>query len=246
MQTRSMGPMSWSTSCMTWSGFSRSARMPPWILGCRVFTRPSSISGAPVTSSTWTTGTRDSSSAFAVPPVEMISNPIPESLRAKAATPRLSETETSARRFIQPPFPRKSPRPPGRAAGARPGATAPAGSPWSPPASPAPTPPPPAPPALARVHLPQQALLGLPRPHRHRLLGDDGPRVHLLDHEVHRHPRLFHTGLERPLDGAQPAKAGQQRRVDVEHGGEPLQEGRREHTEVHCAHDEREPAGSQR
>ena len=31
------------------SGLERSARMPPWIVGCRVFTRPPSISGAPVT-----------------------------------------------------------------------------------------------------------------------------------------------------------------------------------------------------
>ena len=34
------------------SGLERSARMPPWILGWRVLTRPPSISGEPVTSAT--------------------------------------------------------------------------------------------------------------------------------------------------------------------------------------------------
>ena len=34
------------------SGFERSARMPPWIFGCSVLTRPPSISGEPVTSAT--------------------------------------------------------------------------------------------------------------------------------------------------------------------------------------------------
>ena len=43
--------------------------------GCSVFTRPSSISGKPVTSATSTTGTPDSRSSFAVPPVERISTP---------------------------------------------------------------------------------------------------------------------------------------------------------------------------
>ena len=39
-----------------WAGTRRSARMPPCTRGCRVLTRPSSISGEPVTSSTSCTG----------------------------------------------------------------------------------------------------------------------------------------------------------------------------------------------
>src|SRR5215212_650880 len=88
---------------------------------------PPSISGAPVTLETGKTGTTltpASVSAFAVPPVEMISNPIPESRRAKSSTPRLSDTEISALRFIPPPSQGNSPRQPGRAVRARRGAAA--------------------------------------------------------------------------------------------------------------------------
>src|ERR687894_310710 len=70
MQTRSIGPMSCSTSCSTWPGSVRSARMPPWILGCSVLTRPPSISGAPVTSETGTTSIPASERARAVQPPE--------------------------------------------------------------------------------------------------------------------------------------------------------------------------------
>jgi hypothetical protein len=55
-----------------------------------------------VTSETWTTGTCASSKAFAVPPVEIISNPSLESFRANVSIPFLSETEMIARRFIMP------------------------------------------------------------------------------------------------------------------------------------------------
>ena len=57
------------------SGRWRRARMPPWIAGCSVLTRPSIISGNPVTSETLTTGSPASASALAVPPVEMSSTP---------------------------------------------------------------------------------------------------------------------------------------------------------------------------
>ena len=53
----------------------RSARMPPWIRGCSVLTRPPSISGEPVTSETAVTAMPASRSAAAVPPDETISTP---------------------------------------------------------------------------------------------------------------------------------------------------------------------------
>src|ERR671913_427121 len=123
MQTRSIGPISCSTSCSTWSGSPRSARMPPWILGCSVLPRPPSISGAPVTSEMGTTLTPASVSVLAVPPVEMISNPIPESRSAKSSIPLLSDTEIRALRFIPPPSPGNSLRQPERATCALQGAT---------------------------------------------------------------------------------------------------------------------------
>ncbi len=45
--TRSIGSIPASASCRRCSGSSRLARIPPWIRGCSVFTRPSSISGKP-------------------------------------------------------------------------------------------------------------------------------------------------------------------------------------------------------
>ena len=44
--------------------------MPPCTVGCSVLTRPSIISGKPVTSETLTTGSPASARALAVPPVE--------------------------------------------------------------------------------------------------------------------------------------------------------------------------------
>jgi len=74
--------------------------MPPWIFGWRVFTRPSIISGNPVTSATLVTGRPAAAIAVAVPPVEMSWNPCPSTrLRAKASRPVLSETLRIARIF---------------------------------------------------------------------------------------------------------------------------------------------------
>ena len=47
--TRSMASIPLVARSSRCSGFDRSARMPPWILGCSVLTRPPSISGEPVT-----------------------------------------------------------------------------------------------------------------------------------------------------------------------------------------------------
>src|SRR5215831_6089823 len=65
--------------------------------GCRVLTRPSRISGAPVKSPTSRTGTPAAASVRAVPPVDRISRPAALRPRASSTTPVLSETEISAR-----------------------------------------------------------------------------------------------------------------------------------------------------
>src|SRR6185295_3646198 len=82
------------------AGTSRRASRPPWILGCSVFTRPSSISGKPVWSATSVTGRPASASSLAVPPVDSSRTPSPCSSRASSRTPVLSETERSAVRVM--------------------------------------------------------------------------------------------------------------------------------------------------
>src|SRR5262249_2691830 len=93
-----MGSIPCSRIAATCAGTSRRPRSPPWIFGWSVFTRPSSISGKPVWSLTWRTGTPASARSFAVPPVERISTPSAGRPRANSTTPRLSLTLTSARR----------------------------------------------------------------------------------------------------------------------------------------------------
>ncbi len=66
--------------------------MPPWILGCRVLTRPSRISGNPVTSATWRTLMPASCKVLKVPPVDMISYPNCSRPRANSTTPSLFDT----------------------------------------------------------------------------------------------------------------------------------------------------------
>ena len=66
-------------------------------LGCIVLTRPSSISGKPVTSSTSVTGMPQSLSSFAVPPVEMTVTPMSVRPLANDSTPLLLNTEMRAR-----------------------------------------------------------------------------------------------------------------------------------------------------
>ena len=59
----------------TWAGLLRMASKPPWTAGWSVLTRPSIISGKPVTSDTSVTLSPAAISASRVPPVEMISMP---------------------------------------------------------------------------------------------------------------------------------------------------------------------------
>jgi hypothetical protein len=61
--SRSMVPMPCAASAAMCAGRSRRASRPPWMRGCRVFTRPSSISGKPVTSATSVTGRPASASS---------------------------------------------------------------------------------------------------------------------------------------------------------------------------------------
>src|SRR4051812_20752597 len=71
--------------------------MPAAIFGLIVLTRPSSISGKPVTSSMGRVSIPASARCLAVPPVETISTPSWRRQRAKSAMPVLSDTVISAR-----------------------------------------------------------------------------------------------------------------------------------------------------
>src|SRR5262245_11273331 len=64
--------------------------------GCSVFTRPSSISGKPVTVETEVTASPASMSMRAVPPVEINSKPRAASPRARSTIPVLSDTLSRA------------------------------------------------------------------------------------------------------------------------------------------------------
>ena len=66
-------------------------------LGWSVFTRPSIISGKPVSSETSRTASPASRSALAVPPVETSSTPCRASACPSSASPVLSETDSKAR-----------------------------------------------------------------------------------------------------------------------------------------------------
>src|SRR6266480_4298604 len=73
--------------------------MPACSLGCRVFTRPSSISGKPVWSATSVATRPCSARSFAVPPVDRILILNRARPRANSARPLLSDTLTSAVRM---------------------------------------------------------------------------------------------------------------------------------------------------
>ena len=72
--------------------------MPPCTFGCRVLTRPSIISGNPVTSEMpMTAKARRRPAPCAVPPVETSSHPRPPRPRANGTRPVLSDTLSNAR-----------------------------------------------------------------------------------------------------------------------------------------------------
>src|SRR3954454_601703 len=93
----SIGSMPCSFSVATCSGLSRTARTPAAIFGLIVLTRPSSISGNPVSASIGRVSMPASPRCLAVPPVDTISTPNERRQRAKSAMPVLSETVISAR-----------------------------------------------------------------------------------------------------------------------------------------------------
>ncbi len=92
--TRSNGAMPAPSSCSRWSARRRSASRPAWTRGCRVLTRPSSISGEPVTAATSVTGRPASRSVRAVPPVDTSSQP-------RATRPRPRSTQAGLVRHRQ-------------------------------------------------------------------------------------------------------------------------------------------------
>src|SRR3984957_11449417 len=79
------------------SALSRIASKPPCTFGCRVLTRPSIISGNPVSSETSLTFNPTAAIALAVPPVETKSMPWAASARATSTSPDLAETDNNAR-----------------------------------------------------------------------------------------------------------------------------------------------------
>src|SRR5882762_226067 len=93
----SMGTMPCSSIELTCAGFSRRCRMPPWTMGWSVLTRPSSISGKPVSSEMSLTLMPASRSSFAVPPVETSSTSMAARCLANSTRPVLSVTERMAR-----------------------------------------------------------------------------------------------------------------------------------------------------
>src|SRR3990167_9478995 len=96
MTSRSMVLMPCSASAAMCAGTSRRASRPPWMRGCSVLTRPSSISGKPVTSATSVTGRPASASRRAVPPVDSSLTPRACSAWAKSTMPVLSDTDSNA------------------------------------------------------------------------------------------------------------------------------------------------------
>ena len=85
------------SSVATSSSRSRRARIPAWMRGWSVLTRPPSSSGTSVSDSTRVTSRPSSSRCAAVPPLATSSQPSSARPRAKASSPDLSEVEISAR-----------------------------------------------------------------------------------------------------------------------------------------------------
>src|SRR5690606_25830963 len=174
--------------------------MPPWMLGWSVFTRPPSISAAPVTSSTGTTVIPASASVRAVPPDDTISTPAARSREANSTKFDLSWTEISARStgkgLIRPPYHLVSFHLDGpgsqRLDHRREDLV------------------------LSLLYAGVERLLVVVGPHHDRHLGDDRPVVYLLVDEVHRHPGDPDPVLQRLGHRVGPRETRQERRMDVE------------------------------
>ena len=94
--SKSMVWMPCSFKAAMCSGTSRRANKPPCTLGCKVFTRPSNISGNSVTWATSVTGRPCSANNLAVPPVDTNSTFSACNALASSTMPVLSETEINA------------------------------------------------------------------------------------------------------------------------------------------------------
>src|SRR6185312_1258630 len=94
-----MPSIPWAFIASACSFLARSASSPPCTLGCSVLTRPSIISGKPVSSEMSETARPASRNALAVPPVEISATSWRARPLAKSTSPVLSETESNARRM---------------------------------------------------------------------------------------------------------------------------------------------------
>src|SRR5689334_24150791 len=94
-----MPSIPWAFIASACSFLARSASSPPCTLGCSVLTRPSIISGKPVSSEMSETARPASRNALAVPPVEISATPWRARPLAKSTSPVLSETDSNARRM---------------------------------------------------------------------------------------------------------------------------------------------------
>src|SRR6266568_3917605 len=95
-----MGRMSRAWTSASSAASPRRYRMPPWMRGWSVFTRPPRISGACVNSPTGVTFRPASARARCVPPVDRSSMPRAARRRAKGTRWTLSETDRMARRTM--------------------------------------------------------------------------------------------------------------------------------------------------
>src|SRR5215472_8634684 len=218
-----MGPMPCDSRARMWAGTSRRARMPPWTLGWSVLTRPSSISGKPVTSETSSTGTPESRRSLAVPPVDRICTPRPARPRAKSTTPALSCTLSSARFTLLIGSPRSGRCGPHAARSVVRASLCSSALPDLDDAALDVEPALREEPDGFRIDAMLlgedtlgEALLGVAGEHGYRGLEHDGARVHSFIHEVHRRSRHAHAVGEGLTLGVEAGEGGKQRRVDVE------------------------------
>ena len=200
-------------SASRWSARRRSARSPAWTRGWSVFTRPSSISGKPVTAATSVTGRPASRRARAVPPVLTSSQPRTTSPRPRSTRPRLvvdGEERAARDRDARVRGGRVQAGAAGAALdGERPGQQRRHGRRQQP--------------VLDRVDPREKRCLVVVRQDRHRLLGHDRAAVQRRVHQVHGHAGHRHAGGQGVARPVEPGEGRQQRRVHVE---DPAAEGR--------------------
>ena len=92
-----MAAMPWAAMAAACSALSRIASRPPWTFGCRVLTRPSIISGKPVSSATSLTARPASASALRGAAGGDQLDAVAGQERAKSISPVLSDTDRRAR-----------------------------------------------------------------------------------------------------------------------------------------------------